>query len=204
MSWKGFFNNYKWKLKNFFSNKDPEFITKALISANIGAYFAWQVVPNFMRNHFVMSEQNTIRRSRYYTILTSSVSHTDFLQMLFNSITIWFFATPVTYSIGPAGVLTLYLSGAVFNFFGLYSRYKYKNHYGSIPISLGANASVAAIMSYFIIKNPWQPIMLMFIPMPAIFLGLTMLYLGDNGRENTYLYGGLGGAFIYLLRIIRK
>ncbi|OMJ86102.1 hypothetical protein SteCoe_12460 [Stentor coeruleus] len=204
MSWKNFFNNYKYRLKNFFLNKDPENITKILISANIGAYFSWKVVPGFMRDHFVMSEQNTIRKSRYYTILTSSISHPDFIPMFFNSITLWFFASPVIYSIGPMGILSLYFSGTIFNFLGLYSRYKYNNPYGSIPITVGANASVSAIMSYFIIQNPWQPIFLMFIPMPAVILGLVMLYLGDNGRENTYFYGGLGGAFVYLIKAIAK
>ena len=88
MPWKRFFNNYKYKLQRFFSNKDPDFAAKLLISANLGVYFAWQAIPGFMWNHFIMNEVNTLRNHKYYTIITSPFSHADFLPMIFNNITI--------------------------------------------------------------------------------------------------------------------
>lgn len=204
MPWKRFFYNSKHRIQRFFSDQDPDFIAKALISVNLGAYFAWQVVPSFMYQNMMMGEVNTLRHHKYYTIITSAFSHDDFLPMIFNNLTIWFFAKPLAYSLGGSGVLGLYLSGAVFNFAGLYYKYKYSHRGYSLPVTQGAHASIASILTYFIIRNPWEPIYLVIFPVPAVLAGLLLLYMGSGGRDNAYLYGAGGGAFFYLLKLLRR
>ena len=157
-----------------------------------------------MWNHFIMNEVNTIRNHKYYTIFTSAFSHRELLPMVFNSLTVWFFGRPLAYTLGGSGVLTLYLSGAVFNFLGLYYKYKYQYYNRAIPTTLGAHASIAAVMAYFIIRNPWEPIYLLIFPVPAVLAGLLMLYTGSNGRDNAFLHGGIGGGFVYLLSILKR
>jgi membrane associated rhomboid family serine protease len=204
MSWRRFLNTYKDRVQRFFNNNDPDYAAKLLVSANISAFLAWKVVPGFMFNHFVINEVNTIRNHKYYTILTSAFSERQFMPMLFNSITIWFFAKPIAYSIGSGGLYTLYFAGALGNFCGVYYKYKKQYFRRNIPSTTSVQASVAAIMAYFIIRNPWEPILLFFIPMPAIFLGMLMVYLSSHQSEHTALYGGMGGGLFYLLRYLRR
>ena len=151
-----------------------------------------------------MNEVNTLRKHKYYTILTSAFSHEEFLPMIFNSITLWFFARPLVYTIGSSGVLSLYATGALFNFGGLYYKYKHQYRGHSIPSTQGAHASLAAILAYFIIKNPWDPIYIVIFPVPAVLAGMLLMYLSSGGRDNAYMYGALGGAGFYLLKFLRR
>jgi membrane associated rhomboid family serine protease len=197
MSWRKFFRRYN----NFFF-EDPNYSVKLLISANLGVYLAWQVSPEFMWKHFIVSEVNTIRNHKYYTIFTSAFSHNSLMPMALNCATVWFFGNSLISSIRNSGVITLYFAGALANYLGVY--YNSKSRRYSVPVTFGAQASTASILAYFILKYPFEKIYFFIFPVPAFAFGLFTLYLASSGTNNSILYGGFGGALFYLASLIRK
>lgn len=63
-----------------------------------------------MYRNFVFSEY-TLRNKQYQAIIGSGFSHIGMLHMGLNMLGLWFFGTALEYSLGPAGLLTLYLAG---------------------------------------------------------------------------------------------
>ena len=83
--------------------------------------------------------------------------------------------------------------------------YKYKYYYRNYPIpsTHGASAPVSAILTHFILRNPWEPIFIIIFPVPAILAGLLLMYMGSGGRDNHYINGACGGGLFYLLARLR-
>ena len=202
MSWKRLFDLFKLRLKDIFSGSDPELATKFLITANLVSYAGWQRFPDFMKEHFIMSEENTIKNQKYYTIATSSVSQDDFRYTMLNSIALWFISKPLAQAVGGGGVLAIYATGALFNFLGLYYEFTYQNK--EIPKVQGALAPIGAALGYFFITHPWEEFIIFFIPVPAILVGAGILYLGSASNENAFLYGAGGSVFFKFLRLLRR
>ena len=196
MSWKRFYYTWKWRLKGFLNSQGGDTVTRALISTNIGVYFAWKLLnPRFMWDHFIMNEYNTLYRKRYYTIFTSAISHQDAVHLFFNMIGLWFFGRPIEAFIGGARLLGLYLTGAAGGFAAIYYKALNGRYRQQIPSVLGASAATSAIFAYFVCGNPWQPVLFFFVPMPAIVAGLVIFLLGARGHDGYISHTGhLGGA----------
>ena len=202
MSWKRLLDLVKLRLKELSSNHDPELATKLLITANLIGFGAWQKFPDFMKANFVLSEENTIKNQKYYTIATSSFSDNNFGLTLINSIILWLFGNGLSRTIGAGGILSLYACGAVSNFVGLYYQTKYQGkELGKFD---GAHASVGAIFAYYIITNPWEELVIFFISVPAILIGSVVLYYGSTLNQNPYLYGACGSLFYGFLRLLLR
>jgi membrane associated rhomboid family serine protease len=72
-----------------------------------------------MTRHFAMSQFNTIKQKRLYTIFTSAVSHEGMLHLIFNCAGIWFFGPFAESMLGAGGMLGLYTAGAIGGFLGI-------------------------------------------------------------------------------------
>jgi len=206
MPWRQNFRKFRLKIDSYFRRNSYDGMTKLLISTNIGVFLAWQVLdPRFMYKHFIMNEINTIRQKKYYTIFTSSFSHTSAMHLFFNMVGLWFFGRHIEMILGPLGLLNLYLTGSLFGYLGVWWEYKRKYWGRPIPNHLGASGATSAIFSYFICGNPWEPVLFFFVPMPAVVAGLIIFFLGSGGYEGRvshvgHLGGALGGAIFYFLR----
>lgn len=79
---------------------------QALVAANVLVWVLWQVLPQqFMYAHFTNSLDN-VARGRWWTPLTSAVSHRDLLHLALNMI--------ATLALGPTALNALGHRGAVF------------------------------------------------------------------------------------------
>lgn len=188
---------------NYFRNRPPDHMTKLLISINLGVWGGWMFLnPSFMHRHFVMSEFNTIHQGKYYTILTSSFSHHEPLHLAFNMLGLWFFGRHIEMLLGPAALLTLYLTGAVGGYCGLWWKYKRHQWPRPIPNVMGASAATTAIFTYFVFLDPWATVIVFIFPMPAILAGLLFLSLsgGQSSAGSGHIGGAVAGALCYLLR----
>src|SRR6218665_1318054 len=102
---------------------------------------------------------------QYYRLLTAGFVHADYMHLLFNMFTFYFFGEIMEQVIGEERFILLYLSGIVISC--IPSFIKKKNHPGYR--SLGASGGVAAIIFASIYMAPWNKIYMFFaIGMPSI------------------------------------
>ena len=203
---RGFGQRLYSSFNRFSQNKPPDYVTRMLISANLGVYAGWLFLnPSFMQRHFVMSEFNTIYQQRYYTIFTSSVSHYNTWHLAVNMLGLWFFGRHMELIWGGSALLKLYIAGAFGGFAGLYWKNKRGRRRWAIPNVLGASAATSAIFTFFVLTDPWATVVFFIFPMPAILAGILMLGLssaqGDGEVANSgHLGGAAAGGICYFAR----
>ncbi|MCY4780857.1 rhomboid family intramembrane serine protease [Sphingobacterium sp. UT-1RO-CII-1] len=150
-------------------------------------------------------------KSRLFTIFTSGLVHKDWMHLLFNMMTFYFFgfsleAMFVQFS-GPTGHFLfagLYIVSLVLS--DLPTIMQQKNNPGYF--SLGASGAICAILFSFILFQPKATLgLFMIIPMPAYLFAF--LFLGyciwaakkanDHINHDAHLFGALSGLAITLL-----
>jgi len=146
-----------------------------------------------------------IRRGEQIRMFSSGFLHADFSHLLFNMLTLYFFADVVIYSIGFIKFLIIYLASLIIG--NLLSFYFHKDEYHYSAI--GASGAVMGILYSSILFYPDMGLYLFFIPIPIpawIFGIMYLLYsiygmkksLGNIGHD-AHFGGALAG---YVLTII--
>ena len=115
------------------------------------------------------------KHRQYDRLLTYGFIHADFMHLLFNMITLFFFGPLIERLMSGIGVWVFpvfYLSALVVSILPTYLKNQKNPNY----LSLGASGAVSAVLFAFILLQPWQLIFVFFIPLPAIVFAV--LYLG--------------------------
>ncbi len=146
-----------------------------------------------------------IRRGEQFRMLSSGFLHLDFSHLLFNMLTLYFFADIVIFSVGYIKFLLIYLASLLVG--NLLSFYFHKNelHYSAI----GASGAVSGILYSAILLYPGMSLYLFFIPIPIpawLFGILYLLYsiygmkkqLGNIGHD-AHFGGAIAGYVLTLL-----
>jgi membrane associated rhomboid family serine protease len=142
-------------------------------------------------------------RRQYYRFVTCGLIHADYMHLLFNMFTLYFFgrAMEVRFmedlGLPRYSFLLLYVGALIFSLLPTY--FKHKNDYDYR--SLGASGAVCAVLFSFILLQPWTTIYVFFFPVPAIiyaflFLGYS-IYMSRKGggyiNHDAHFYGALFG-----------
>ena len=146
-----------------------------------------------------------IKRGEQLRLLVSGFLHVDLQHLLFNMITLYFFADHVIYSIGPFYFFLIYFGSLIFG--NLLSYYFHKNE--SYYSAVGASGAVTGILYAAILLYPGMEMYLYFIPIPipSYIIGVGyMLYsiygmksrAGNIGHD-AHFGGAIGGYVITLL-----
>ena len=146
-----------------------------------------------------------IRRGEQIRMFSSGFLHADFSHLLFNMLTLYFFADVVIYSIGYPKFLIIYLASLIIG--NLLSFYFHKDEYHYSAI--GASGAVMGVLYSSILFYPDMGLYLFFIPIPIpawIFGIMYLLYsiygmkkrIGNIGHD-AHFGGALAG---YVLTII--
>jgi membrane associated rhomboid family serine protease len=146
-----------------------------------------------------------IRRGEQFRMLSSGFLHMDFSHLLFNMLTLYFFANVVLSSVGAINFILIYLASLFVG--NLLSFYFHKNelHYSAI----GASGAVSGILYSAILFYPNMSLYLFFIPIPIpawLFGILYLLYsiygmkksIGNIGHD-AHFGGALAGYFLTIL-----
>jgi membrane associated rhomboid family serine protease len=148
------------------------------------------------------------RHKQYDRLLSYGFIHADFMHLLFNMFTLFFFGrvmegmiTELTGS--PLAYLGFYLAALVVSILPTYLKHQKDPNYRS----LGASGAVSAVLFAFILIDPWATIGVMFIPMPAIVFAV--LYVGysiwmdkrggDNVNHGAHLAGAAFGVLFMVI-----
>jgi len=133
-----------------------------LLGANVGVYLAWNsgiFTNRFMFANFSLSKAN-MSLLRLHTLVTYNFSHMHFLHLLSNCVGLYFIGRTIEGIFGPRVLLMLYLAGGVAG--GIVSLM------GSSPYdmrpTIGASASLSALLGFFVMNFPHQKIYIFPIP----------------------------------------
>ena len=149
------------------------------------------------------------QRKEYIRLISSGFLHGDFMHLLFNMMTLYFFGPVIINTFGDLGFLITYLGSIVLgNLFSLYL-YNKQPWYSAI----GASGGVSGILFAAIAIYPQIGIGMFFIPIriPGFIFGLLYfgysVYMMLNPRQydNIGHAAHLGGAFfglVYALMVV--
>lgn len=146
-----------------------------------------------------------IRRGEQIRMFSSAFLHADFSHLLFNMLTLYFFAPVVIMSVGVTYFVIIYLVSLLLG--NLLSFYFHKDEYHYSAI--GASGAVMGILYSAILFFPDMGLYLFFIPIPipAWLFGMAyLLYsiygmkkrLGNIGHD-AHMGGAIGGYVLTLL-----
>ncbi|MFM2358461.1 MAG: hypothetical protein RLY16_454 [Bacteroidota bacterium] len=136
-----------------------------------------------------------------YRFLTHGFIHSDWIHLVFNMLTLFFFGTAVEESklFSPVEFATFYLSAivaaSIYDFFRQRNNYRYA--------SLGASGAVAAVIFSTILVDPWYRGICIYgaICLPNIVYGVLYIwyciYMDKKGNDNighsAHLWGSIYG-----------
>ena len=107
-------------------------------------------------------EINKIRKGEYYRLLTSGFLHVNTPHLIFNMVTLYFFVSFVTYSLGALSFLILYFASLIIgNLLTLVIHFNQPNY-----SAVGASGAVTGILFSSLLLFPSIELMIFFIPIP--------------------------------------
>lgn len=150
-------------------------------------------------------------KSKFYTVFTSGLIHKDWMHLLFNMVTFYYFGFALEQmfvqfsgTMGHFLFAALYMVSIVLS--DIPTIYKHRNDSGYY--SLGASGAICAVLFSFILFQPKAELGVFFIiPMPAYLFALLFLgyciWASKNDRDrinhDAHLYGAITGLVFTLL-----
>ncbi|OAB77358.1 rhomboid family intramembrane serine protease [Cochleicola gelatinilyticus] len=145
-----------------------------------------------------------IRRGEQVRMFTSGFLHVDYNHLLFNMLTLYFFAGVVIHYVGVTKFVIIYLASLLVGNLVSFFFHKDEYHYSAV----GASGAVMGILYAAILFIPDQNLYLFFaIPIPAWLFGLAyLLYsiygmkkrIGNIGHD-AHIGGAIAGYALTLL-----
>lgn len=181
-------------------------ITFVLIAVTV--LVSWQAFEKRrLYERLVLWPPGVERLRQYDRLLTHGFVHADWMHLLFNMITLYFFGRAVETVFGqlagPGMFVLFYLSAIVVAILPSYLRHRRDSGY----VSLGASGAVSAVLFAFVLVDPWSWIIVFVVPVPAVVYAIAYIGYsywmdkrgGDNINHNAHLSGAIYGLLFMLL-----
>ncbi len=114
-----------------------------------------------------------IKAGEQIRMLTSGFLHVDFNHILFNMISLYFFAGYIVYSLGSVKFLAIYFSSL---FCGNYLSFRYHENHEDYT-AVGASGAVSGIVYSAVLLYPDMKLAFLFFPIPLPGYIIATLYL---------------------------
>lgn len=148
----------------------------------------------------------SIRAGDQIRMFSSALLHADLMHLLFNMLTLYFFAPVVIAWFGGLAFLVIYVGSLIFG--SLLTLYIHRNEYSYRAI--GASGAVTGVLYSAILLQPEMSLYLFFIPIPipAYVFGIGYLLYSiygmksrrDNIGHTAHFGGAIGGYVITLAK----
>lgn len=146
-----------------------------------------------------------IRRGEQIRMFSSGFLHVDATHLLFNMVTLYFFATHVIQPLGVVNFIIIYLVSLIFG--NLLSLYFHKDEYWYSAV--GASGAVTGVLYAAILLRPEMSLYMFFIPIPipGYVFGIGYLLYSIYGMKNrignighdAHFGGAVGGYAVTLI-----
>ncbi|WP_335966094.1 rhomboid family intramembrane serine protease [Galbibacter sp. PAP.153] len=145
-----------------------------------------------------------IRRGEHIRALTSGFLHVDFTHLLFNMLTLYFFAPIVVRHFGDPKFLVIYFVSLLTGSLLSLNFHKEEYHYSAV----GASGAVTGVLYAAILLQPGMRLAFFFIPIPipAYIFGIGYLLYSIYGMKarignigHTAHFGGAIGGYVMTL-----
>lgn len=148
---------------------------------------------------------SSITQKDYIRLISSGFLHVDFSHLLFNMLTLYFFADVLLVNLGGINFIIIYIISLLAGNILTYFYHKNENYYSAV----GASGAVSGVLFSAILLFPSMRLYLMFIPIPipAYIVGIGYLaytvfgmkkQLGNIGHS-AHLGGAVAGIIITLI-----
>jgi len=146
----------------------------------------------------------SIRRGEQIRMISSGFLHVDTQHLLFNMLTLYFFADAVIFELGQFNFIIIYFASLIFG--NLLSLYFHKEEYWYTAV--GASGAVTGILYAAILLRPDMSLYMFFvpIPIPGYIFGIGYLAYSIYGIKNKIgnighdaHFGGAVGGYILTL-----
>ncbi|MCP2029818.1 membrane associated rhomboid family serine protease [Flavobacterium sp. HSC-32F16] len=147
----------------------------------------------------------SIRAGEQIRMLSSGFLHADMMHLLFNMLTLWFFAPVVLQWLGNFSFVLIYFGSLIFG--SLLTMLFHKNDYSYRAV--GASGAVTGVLYSAILLQPDMMLGIFFvIPIPAYLFGILYLLYSiygmkaknDNIGHTAHFGGAIGGYLITLIK----
>ena len=154
---------------------------------------------------FILHPWGLTRGQRIYSIVMYGFIHADYMHLLFNMITFYFFAFYLEARTGHLNFAIIYFGSLIISV--LSTIYKHKDDFDYR--SLGASGAVSAVILSAVIYEPASRIYLFFIPIGIPSPVFALLYIGysyyasknryGNIAHEAHLWGAISGIALTIL-----
>ena len=153
-----------------------------------------------------------VRRGEWHRLFTYGVLHADYMHLIFNMFTLYFFATDIERickaqlgeRVGTLCFIILYISALLVSILPTYFKQKENRSYHG----LGASGAVSAMIFAYMLINPMNFMGILFIPvmLPAFLFGIIFMLISisldkkEQGGINhsAHITGGTYGL-VYMI-----
>jgi membrane associated rhomboid family serine protease len=156
-------------------------------------------------SNLILHPYGVYRKQRVYTVITSGLIHNDWMHLLFNMFSYYWFAFALEERIGHWQFGLLYILGLILS--DVPTIFKHKDDYRYY--CLGASGAVSAVVFSYIMYYPFNGMMIMPIPfyIPAILFGVLYLvychfaskHARDNVNHDAHLFGAITGVIVTII-----
>lgn len=154
---------------------------------------------------FMLHPYSVSRKHKIYTLITSGLIHADWMHLIFNMMTFYFFAFQLEAMIGSWRFGVVYFLALILSDIPSVLKHKNDMWYNS----LGASGAISGVLFSYILFQPFSSMMIFPIPIPiwAIIFGpLYLVYCvyaskqsRDNINHDAHFFGALAGMIITVI-----
>ena len=156
---------------------------------------------------FMLHPYSVYRKNKVYTLITSGLIHANWMHLIFNMFTFYFFAFKLEATIGHWQFGLIYFLGLILSDLPTVVKHKEDFWYNS----LGASGAVSAVLFSYILFYPFSTLMIFPLPIPiwACLFGVLYLiycaYMSKNSRDNinhdAHFFGAIAGVLVTVILV---
>lgn len=162
---------------------------------------------NGLFGKFMLHPYSVSRKHKTYTLITSGLIHADWMHLIFNMMSFYFFAFRLESLMGSWQFGVLYFVSLILSDIPSVIKHKDDMWYNS----LGASGAISAVIFSFILFDPMSKMIIFPLPIPIWAWLFGIIYLAycwqmsrqsrDHINHDAHLFGALSGLIITVLLV---